>query len=285
LLKKLVSFFLIFSAIFFLITLWNHAIGFIRSNTLNIESENVSYIPVEVKVKGFPIFRASPIYSQSAGKVEFKVVAGNFVEKNTVIGVLTSGEKREFINSPASGIFLNYAFKKYENTVNNSLLDSNNEPFLVKGNSYVQPNEILGSVIIDNSFYVCLKDVKINDSKKNLVFILDDGFSEIRGTVVKIEGDNTFVLIKDYLNYFLGKNEFRVRTDIVKGILVEGKKIVERNGKKGILIVNGNRISFLETTLVPLGDGRFVAEVNDYNALLIVKNVRFLGENEIIGGF
>jgi hypothetical protein len=242
-------------------------------------------MPVEVKVKGFPIFATVPIYSQSVGSVEFNVVAGNFVEKNTVIGVLTSEEKRELITSPASGIFLNYAFKKYANTVNNSLLDSNNEPFLVKGNSYVQPNEILGSVITDNSFYVCLKDAKINDSKKNLVFILDNGFLDISGTVVKIEGDNTFVLIKDYLNYFFGKNEFFVRTDIVRGILVEGKNIVEKNGKRGLLIVNGNRISFLETTLVPLDNGRFIAEVNDYNALLIVKNVRFLGENEIIGGF
>ena len=284
-LKKLVSFFLAFCSVFFFITFGKHSVGFIKSNTLSIKSENISKISVEEDAKGFSIFAGVPVYSRAAGRIAFKVQPGSFVEKGAIVGILMNGESQNLIDSPASGIFLNYSLSKYENKIDDVLLDPNNEPNLVKDRSYVESNGIIGSVITDNNFYVCLKGIKVGDSKKYLTFLLSDGISETIGTVVRIDGDYTFVLLKDYINYFLGKSEFRVITNALKGIIVDNKNIVKKNGKNGILIVNGNRISFFETKFIPIDKSHSAAEVNNYGSLLVVEKGHFLAENEIIGGF
>jgi hypothetical protein len=285
LLKKLLGFFLIFCSIFFLIALGKHAIGFIKSNTLNIASENIANIPIKAEAKGFPIFAGVPIYSQSVGMVEFNVQPGNFVEKGDILGLLASGDKQILIISPSSGIFLNYKFAIYESKIGTNLLDPNSVPSPIKERAYVKANEIIGSIITDSNFYICLKGINISDSKKYLTFLLSDKAQGIDGKIVKIDRDYAFVLLKDFMNYFLDKREFTVVKDVVKGIIVDNENIVEKNGEKGLLIINGNKISFFKVNFIPFDNARSVALINGYDSLLVVKNAHFVGENEIIGGF
>jgi hypothetical protein len=283
--KKIVSFFLIFSSIFFLITFWKHAVGFIRSNTLDIQSENVSYVPVTINAKGFIVFAGLPVYSDFNGKVELEVEPGNYVEKGDAVCFIVSGDKKNTVLSPASGVFINYGMKQYYNNIDNVSFVEDNQPYPIRNYSHIEENGIIGSIVTDNNFYVCLQTSNSFKIDQTLSFIFDGGFLKIDATVKNTRENNTVILLRDYLNLFFNKNEFTVIINTVKGIVVNSDNVVNKNGKSGILIINGNRISYFETNLVPLEDGKFVASVEGYNTLLVVKKGLFFGQNEIIGGF
>lgn len=286
--KIIFSLILVFCTIFFLISFGRITKSFLQSKTLEIESYNVGDCPLDVDANGVVFAKAVPILTSFAGTINFNVEKGKFIDEGEVVGTIRSNESSHNIIAGAKGLFCPMEFSHYEVTDENGLISSHPERFVVReiiSGEKVKEDTIIGSVIVDTSYYILLNDVDVPQSKTYLTLLFDDPFLEVEGEIITRKDRTIILKVDGYLNYFIDREHFKIRKGFVKGITVTREEIVEKGGMKGLMIVNGNRAAFMETSLYEVQGDRYIAQIQDYNSILVIKNPRFVSEGELIGAF
>jgi len=80
----------------------------------------------------------------------------------------------------------------------------------------------------------------------------------------------------------LNKNIFLVQYIKTNGIIIADKDIVQKDGKTGIYVLNGEKVQFMETHIYKDAE-KIVAEIPDLrNAVTVIRTPHIVTEGEII---
>lgn len=289
--KKLFIFFSFLVGFFLLINLSKDLLALVRSNLIDIETVNISFINISEEVKGKVIFLAEPVKTQSSGNVKYLLQDYTFVEEGQPVAVINDKDTETEIFAQKRGIFVRSTFNSYYSDIQN-VLSSDPGDFIVHSlddGQRTESGDSIGSLITYKEYVIALQKTPSFQNPRKIAFCIGKNSETVDSDVLKETEDYYFTKLDYYFTEFFNRNSFRVVTREIYGFEVNNSELVSKNGSKGVLIVNGNKVYFLPLILYYSGD-KVYAEINDeyfrgYKSFLLVKTPRLLRENEVIGGF
>ncbi len=283
--KLLVNISLFLLSIILIISAGSNILAYSKTSHIKVENIKVQTIWLKIQAEGFVLFDMKPTLSQIDGILEPIIEDGVFVTKNEVIGRIKNEEAVADLLSPGKGIlqwarYKNYDFNLPADLNNNSI--NKNEFDIIYPGEFIHEGEIVATIIPNEFAYLYLENINIPEDIKTLYFSQFQNNTLIEGNIIFRE--NKFVVCKvyDYLEYILNENIFLVQYINTNGIIIADKDIVQKNGKTGIYVLNGEKVQFMETRIYRDAE-KIVAEIPDTrSAITVVRTPHIVTEGKII---
>lgn len=283
--KLLVNISLFLLSIILIISAGSNILAYSKTSHIKVENIKVQTIWLKIKAEGFVLFDTKPALAQIDGVLEPIIEDGVFVTKNEVIGRIKDKEIVADLLSPGKGIlqwarYKNYDFNLPADLNNNSI--NKNEFDIIYPGEFIHEGEIVATIIPNEFAYLYLENINIPEDIKTLYFSQFQNNTLIEGNIIFRE--NKFVVCKvyDYLEYILNENIFLVQYINTNGIIIADKDIIQKNGKTGIYVLNGEKVQFMETRIYRDVE-KIVAEIPDTrSAITVVRTPHIVTEGKII---
>ncbi len=283
--KLLVNISLFLLSIILIISAGINILAYSKTSHIKVENIKVQTIWLKIRAEGFVLFDMKPALAQIDGVLEPIIEDGVFVVKNEVIGRIKDKETVVNLLSPVKGIlqwarYKNYDFNLPADLNNNSI--NKNEFDTIYPGEFIHEGEIVATIIPNEFAYLYLENINIPEDINTLYVSQSQNNTLIEGNIIFRE--NKFVVCKvyDYLEYILNKNIFLVQYIKTNGIIIADKDIVQKDGKTGIYVLNGEKVQFMETHIYKDAE-KIVAEIPDLrNAVTVIRTPHIVTEGEII---
>lgn len=263
----------------------------LKSKLIKVDCVNVSYYDIFKELKFRAILDAEPVLATFNGTVDYLVENGTYVNKGDLVAVISSEEEKGELRANTEGIFLNYVLSPVN--AYGSLQDDfdfySSSVEQRYGGSKVKEKDFVASIVKDNTYELVFRKEDVTCPVENLRIILDDGITRVKPNSVRESGNCIFLRLSSYLLPIIQRNSISVSLGRVYGLKIEKEEIVERDGKRGVFIVNGDNVLFLPLDIIQIGD-YMVGKIDDerfseFKYFLVVKTPILVKEGQKVGSF
>ncbi|MEA3313759.1 MAG: hypothetical protein U9Q18_05225 [Caldisericota bacterium] len=283
--KLLVNISLLLLSIILIISAGSNIIAYSKTSHIKVENIKVQTIWLKIRAEGFVLFDMKPALAQIDGVLEPIIEDGVFVTKNKVIGRIKDKETEVDLLSPGKGIlqwarYKNYNFNFPPDLNNNSI--NKNEFDAIYPGEFIHHGEIVATIIPNEFAYLSLENINIPEDINTLYFDQFQNNTLIEGNIIFRGSKFVVCKVYDYLEYLLNENIFLVQYIKINGIIIADNDIVQKDGKTGIYVLNGEKVQFMETRIYRDAE-KIVAEIpGTRNAITVVRTPHIATEGKII---
>lgn len=266
--------------------------AFAKSKLIKIECVNFEWHDIIYELNGKVISESTPIYSPAEGKLEFLVKDFSYVDKNTPIARIKGESEEVEIFSQISGFFTSSVCSKYYDSLS-KINKSEISDFAINKISTIhniKTGQVIGTVITNQNYLIAIEKKNLVFDLKNIKLILSKG-TNLKITPVKVfeEENYLFILLDSFLPEIYYNDKFMISSGEKFSLKLSKEEIIDKNGEKGILIVNGNTVSFIPMNIINSWQEIYgIPEDENFSSFkyfLVVKTPKFLHEGEFVGGF
>lgn len=265
--------------------------AFAKSKLIKIECVNFEWHEILNELNGKVIFESTPIYSTANGKLEFLVEDFSYVDENTPIARI-KGENEIEIYSNISGFFTSSICNKYYQSILN-IDDLEISDLSIEKNSTketVKTGQVIGTIITNQNYLVALEKDDMAFDLKNIKLIINQETNFKFEPIKTFEKENyIFLLFDSFLPELYYNNKFIVSYGEKYCLKLAKEEIIDKSGETGVLIVNGNTISFIPISIINSRKEIYgIPEDKNFSSFkyfLVVRTPKYLHEGEFVGGF